>query len=57
MTSTRDLPCCRDDGDRDGLPTVLLEAMARGLPVISTNVIGIPELVRDGYEWRRQPLN
>ena len=33
------------DGDRDGLPTVLLEAMARGLPVISTAVAGIPELV------------
>ena len=36
------------DGDRDGLPTVLLEAMARALPVVSTRVIGIPELVRDG---------
>lgn len=33
------------DGDRDGLPTVLLEAMGRGLPVISTSVAGIPELV------------
>ena len=33
------------DGDRDGLPTVLLEAMARGLPVVSTAVAGIPELV------------
>lgn len=39
---------CRvaEDGDRDGMPTVLLEAMARGLPVISTNVAGIPELVQ-----------
>ena len=36
------------DGDRDGLPTVLLEAMALGVPCISTNVTGIPELVRDG---------
>jgi len=34
------------DGDRDGMPTVLLEAMARGLPVIATSVAGIPELVR-----------
>lgn len=36
------------DGDRDGLPTVLLEAMARALPVVSMRVIGIPELIRDG---------
>ncbi|MGF1667043.1 MAG: glycosyltransferase family 4 protein [Acidimicrobiia bacterium] len=43
------LPCRIDaDGDRDGMPTVLGEAMRRGLPVISTNIIGIPELVRSG---------
>jgi glycosyltransferase involved in cell wall biosynthesis len=36
------------DGDRDGLPTVLFEAMGRGLPVIATDVVGISELVRDG---------
>ncbi|WP_432562355.1 glycosyltransferase [Kineococcus sp. SYSU DK003] len=33
------------DGDRDGLPTVLLEAMALGTPVVSTPVTGIPEAV------------
>jgi colanic acid/amylovoran biosynthesis glycosyltransferase len=36
------------DGNRDGLPTVLLEAMALGTPCVSTNVTGIPELVQDG---------
>jgi glycosyltransferase involved in cell wall biosynthesis len=36
------------DGDRDGLPTVLLEAMAIGTPVVSTPVTGIPEIVVDG---------
>jgi len=36
------------DGDRDGIPNVLLEAMAMGLPVVATQVSGIPELVEDG---------
>ena len=40
-------PCVvGSDGNRDGLPTVLIEAMALGVPVISTDVTGIPELVR-----------
>lgn len=46
------LPCVlAGDGDRDGLPVVLLEAMASGVPVVSTSVVGIPELIdaeRDG---------
>ena len=36
------------DGDKEGLPVVLLEAMARGLPVVSSYHSGIPELVRNG---------
>jgi glycosyltransferase involved in cell wall biosynthesis len=36
------------DGNRDGLPTVLIEAMALGVPVVATHVTGIPELVRPG---------
>ncbi len=36
------------DGDSDNLPTVITEAMAHGLPVISTRVAGIPEQVEDG---------
>lgn len=36
------------DGDREGIPVVLMEAMAMGLPVVSTWHSGIPELVQDG---------
>jgi len=43
------LPCRIDaDGDRDGMPTVILEAMSRGLPVVSTEIIGIPEVIVHG---------
>ena len=37
-----------EDGDRDGLPNVLMEAQSQRLPVIATNLAGIPELVIDG---------
>jgi glycosyltransferase involved in cell wall biosynthesis len=45
------LPCqVMDDGDRDGIPNVLAEAMAVGLPVVSTAISGIPELVAHGHD-------
>lgn len=37
-----------DDGDKEGTPTVLLEAQARGVPVVSTYHAGIPEIVDEG---------
>ena len=37
------------DGNRDGLPTVILEGLALGTPVVATPVTGIPEAVVDGH--------
>lgn len=43
------LPCVRAaNGDMDGLPTVLLEAMGAGLPVVTTDAANIGELVKEG---------
>lgn len=36
-----------DDGDRDGLPNVLMEAQSQRLACLSTNISGIPELIVD----------
>lgn len=40
------LPCVRDEsGDQDGIPVVLMEAMAIELPTVSTGISGVPELI------------
>jgi len=36
------------DGDREGMPRVLIEAMAKEVPVVATDTVGIGELVKDG---------
>jgi glycosyltransferase involved in cell wall biosynthesis len=42
-------PCRRaSNGDIDGVPVVLIEAMSMGIPVVTTRISGIPELVEHG---------
>lgn len=43
-------PLVMPSGDRDGIPNVLVEAMACAVPVISTRVSGIPELIEHGAD-------
>ena len=41
-------PLVTADGDRDGVPNVIVEAMACGLPVVTTDAGGIAEIVEHG---------
>ena len=42
-------PCKRaSDGDMDGIPTIIFEAMGYGTPVLATNISSIPEIINDG---------
>ncbi|MGK0184635.1 MAG: colanic acid/amylovoran biosynthesis glycosyltransferase [Verrucomicrobiales bacterium] len=50
------LPCVTEqDGGMDNLPTVIMEAMAAGLPCVSTTLAGVPEMVIDGGTGRLVP--
>ncbi|MEA3188684.1 MAG: colanic acid/amylovoran biosynthesis glycosyltransferase [Chthoniobacter sp.] len=47
------LACTREaDGGMDNLPTVIMEAMACGLPVVSTRLAGVPEMIAEGETGR-----
>lgn len=43
------------DGDIDGIPVFLMEAASRGVPVVTTAVSGIPELVGEDCGWLARP--
>ena len=50
------MPCIKmPDGDMDGIPVAMMEAMACEVPVVSTSISGIPELVEDGVTGRLAP--
>ncbi len=55
-TSIFALPCVDEaKGGKDNLPTVIMEAMAAGVPVVSTPVAGVPEMVIEGETGRLVP--
>ncbi len=43
------LPSIRTKDDMDGIPVVLMEAVAYGIPIVSTNISGIPEICKNEY--------
>ncbi|NOX35272.1 MAG: glycosyltransferase family 4 protein [Deltaproteobacteria bacterium] len=44
-----------ENGDRDGIPNVMAESMAMNLPVVATNVSGLPEFLEDGVTGKVVP--
>ena len=46
-----------EGGGSDNLPTVIMEAMACGLPVVSTRVAGVPEMIADGEDGLLVPAH
>lgn len=44
-----------EDGNMDGIPVALMESMANKLPVLSTQLTGIPELIKDGSGLLNEP--
>ncbi len=52
------LPCIvGQDGDRDGIPNVLVESLYMGVPIVSTTVSGIPELITSEVNGLLVPPN
>jgi glycosyltransferase involved in cell wall biosynthesis len=43
------------DGDRDGLPNVVVEALSQGLPVVASRISALPEIIEDGVNGRLVP--
>ena len=51
------LPCVPEkDGGSDNLPTVIMEAMLAGVPVISTPIAGVPEMIENGVDGVLVPI-
>jgi glycosyltransferase involved in cell wall biosynthesis len=44
-----------EDGDRDSMPVVIKEAMARRVPVVASAIVAIPEMLADGCGWMVPP--
>lgn len=51
------LPSIPTENDMDGIPVVLMEAVSFGVPIISTNISGIPEICKNNYNGFLIPPN